>query len=47
MDKILYCSWCNNDTFIPISSKLAKCENCKEMKAIDVEDEITGTIADD
>jgi hypothetical protein len=40
MTKILYCSWCDNNTFLPISAKLVKCDTCGQIKALDVEDHI-------
>jgi len=46
MTKLLYCSWCNEKTFLPISTKIVRCVNCGELKSIDINDDLKGTIFD-
>ena len=44
MTKILICSWCEGERFLPISSKLVRCQTCDNIKSIDINEDITGVL---
>ncbi len=43
---MIFCSWCKNNTFIPISKKIVKCEDCGIIKAVDTDDDVVTSAYD-